>query len=91
MALYIRDDSVNELAGQLAQLTGQTKTEAVRAALQARLNEVRPEKPAHPSHEEFMAGIAAIQAQVRAWGGRPRTAEEIQDDKRLMDEMWGEE
>ncbi len=91
MALYIRDDSVNELAGQLAAITGQTKTEAVRAALEARLDEVRPEKPARPSHEEFMAGIAEIQAQVRAWGGRPRRPEQIEDDKRFMDEMWGEE
>lgn len=84
MALYIRDDTVNELASQLAMTTGKTKTEAVREALERRLREVRTPETLHER-------VARIQAQVRAWGGRPRTPEEIEDDKRFMDEMWGEE
>ncbi len=84
MALYIRDDSVNELASLLARTTGKTKTEAVREALEQRLKTLRTPETLHER-------VARIQAQVRAWGGRPRTPEETEADKRFMDEMWGEE
>lgn len=41
MALNIRNEETDELAGELAKLTGETKTEAVTQALRERLERVR--------------------------------------------------
>jgi len=46
MPLYIKDESVNELAVQVVRLTGaKDKTDAVRRALLAQLNAVKQQKP----------------------------------------------
>jgi antitoxin VapB len=44
MALNIRHPEVEELAGALARLTGETKTEAVRRAIRDRLERLRRER-----------------------------------------------
>jgi len=44
MALNIRNSEAESLAGELARLTGETKTEAVRKALSARLKYVKQQK-----------------------------------------------
>lgn len=44
MALNIRNKETEELAAKLARLTGETKTEAVRKALEARLARLDREK-----------------------------------------------
>ena len=41
MALNIRHDETERLAAELARLTGETKTEAVRKAVQARLERIK--------------------------------------------------
>ena len=83
MAPYIRDETVNQLAGRLAELTGQTKTEAVREALESRLKDVR-------TPETLQERVARIQARARALGITPRTPEELAEDKRFMDELSGD-
>ena len=79
MGLYIRDEGVNELADRLAGLTGATKTQAVREALQAQLKALR-------TPEVLQHRVAALQVQARAAGigpdGRP--------DKALMDDLSGD-
>lgn len=44
MALNIRNQEVESLAAQLAELTGETKTSAVRVALKERLERVKRER-----------------------------------------------
>ena len=44
MALNIRNAETEELADRLARLTGETKTQAVRRALEERLKRVRAER-----------------------------------------------
>ncbi len=61
MGLYIRDGAVNDLADQLAQLTGQSKTQAVREAIELRLKALRT--PAN-----LRERIASLQAQARRLG-----------------------
>lgn len=78
MGLYIRDDGVNELADRLAGLTGTSKTQAVREALELRLKALR-------TPESLRARIADLQAQARAVGIGP----DDQNDKALMDELSG--
>jgi hypothetical protein len=60
MGLYIRDDTVRELAGRLAERRGCTMTEAVRAALEVALR--RDER----SVEDKMRALREIQARVAA-------------------------
>jgi hypothetical protein len=78
MGLYIRDDGVNELADRLAAATGQTKTQAVREALEARLRTLR-------SPATIRARIAAIQERMRAGG----VVADGASDKEFMDELSG--
>ena len=79
MPLYIRDEEVNDLAGELAKAAGLNKTDAVRRALEHELDAL--------SRKETLAQrIAPIQEQARRLGLRPRT----ESDKALMDELSGD-
>lgn len=53
MALNIRNPETEELADTLARLTGETKTEAVRRALQERLKRVRAERAGRTLADEL--------------------------------------
>lgn len=53
MALNIRNSDTEELADTLARLTGETKTEAVRRALQERLTRVRAERTGRTLADEL--------------------------------------
>jgi antitoxin VapB len=54
MPLYIKDESVNELAVHVVRLTGaKDKTDAVRRALLAQLNAVKQQKPLLERIEEL--------------------------------------
>lgn len=53
MALNIRNADTERLAAKLAQLTGETKTEAVRKALEERLARVRRERSGLPLADEL--------------------------------------
>lgn len=53
MALNIRNAETEELAEMLARLTGETKTAAVRRALQERLNRVRAERTGRALADEL--------------------------------------
>ena len=55
MALNIRNLEAEHLAGALAKLTGETKTEAVTRALRARLDRVRRERTARSLADELDA------------------------------------
>jgi antitoxin VapB len=77
MALYVRDEAVNALADRLARLTGASKTEAVRRALEAQIEAVG-------SPEAMSARLAQVRMRARAAGLRPDG-----DDKALMDELSG--
>ena len=55
MALNIRNTDAERLAEKLAALTGETKTEAVIKALEARLNRIRRERTARPLASELDA------------------------------------
>lgn len=81
MGLYIRDDTVNDLADQLAKATGQTKTQAVREALEVRIRALAP--PAQPIAPPW---LAEIQAQARAAGFGP---DPDFDMKAFMDDLSG--
>lgn len=76
MGLYIRDEGVNALAGRLARLTGQSKTQAVREALEQRLEALR-------TPESVQARVAELQARARAAGIMADGA----CDKDLMDDL----
>lgn len=80
MALFIRDDAVDNLAAEVQKaLKVSTKKEAVRRALQNELDRVRRERS--PTRT-----IADLQARVAALGpGDPDF-----DMKRFTDEMWGD-
>jgi antitoxin VapB len=80
MPLYIRDDSVDDLAVKLMKLTGASnKTEAVRDALLARMASVEQKRP-------LLDRIT--DAQVIA--DRIGPVDRDQDLKAFMDEMWGD-
>ncbi|MEM7481338.1 MAG: type II toxin-antitoxin system VapB family antitoxin [Acidobacteriota bacterium] len=55
MALNIRNREVERLASAVAALTGETKTEAVRRALEDRLERLRHERSGRPLVEELDA------------------------------------
>ena len=78
MGLYIRDDGVNELASRLAGLTGQSKTQAVREAIEMRLRTLR-------TPESLPARVAQLQARARAAG----IVADGSSDKELMDDLSG--
>jgi antitoxin VapB len=74
MALNIRNRKTEKLAEQLAALTGETKTEAVTKALQARLSRIRRERTGRPLASELDA-IAEHCASLPTLDSR--TADEI--------------
>ncbi|MBB4186539.1 type II toxin-antitoxin system VapB family antitoxin [Sinorhizobium terangae] len=79
MSLYIRDDTVDELAKQVQQATkAPNKTEAVRRAL---LNELERARKAIPLKDR----IKILQDGVRAMGEDDRNF----DMKKFTDEQWG--
>ncbi len=55
MALNIRNEETERLAAMLAELTGETKTEAVTKALKDRLARVRRERGRRPLADELDA------------------------------------
>ncbi len=80
MSLYIRDDAVDALAVRVQQVTGaRTKTEAVRLALEHELERANAQK----SFAERNARAFALAEKI----GPPNPDF---DEKRFMDEMWGE-
>lgn len=64
LALYVRDHAVGELADALASATGQSKTDAVRAALRAALD-------AEAAKLTLAQRVAPLQAKARALGLTP--------------------
>ena len=74
MALNIRNREVEQLAGALAKLTGETKTEAVRKALRDRLARLRRERSRRRLADE-LDDIARHCARLPVRDGRP--ADEI--------------
>lgn len=80
MALFIRDSDVDALAEELRRLTrAKTKTEAVRHALQARLDEVRRATP-----------LRDRLARSKAMAARLGPGDADFDMKRFTDQMWGD-
>jgi antitoxin VapB len=53
VALNIRNDEAERLAAELAELTGETKTDAVRIALAERLDRFRRERVDHRLADEL--------------------------------------
>lgn len=78
MSLYIRDGSVSELADRLAKMLGKNKTEAVRDALQKRLQALKDE-------ESLPDRIKRVQDKARLAG----ICADGFDDKPLMDDLSG--
>jgi antitoxin VapB len=74
MALNIRNPEAEKLAGALARLTGETKTEAVTRALRDRLTRLRRERAHRPLADE-LDDIARQCAHLPVRDGR--AAEEI--------------
>ncbi len=81
MPLYIRDDSVDDLAKKVMRVTGAAnKTEAVRLALQARLETEKAKK-------SLLERIMECQAMADEIG-KPDPSF---DQKTFSDDMWGDE
>jgi len=74
MALNIRNAEAERLAAELAQYTGETKTEAVTKALEERLERVRREKTGYRRYDELLE-IAERCASLPVLDDRP--ADEI--------------
>jgi antitoxin VapB len=84
MALNIKSAETERLAREVAALTGDTITEAVRKALALRLEQARAEREAEI--ERKRAKLKEIQERVRKkLGGR-----KLVITKRDFDELWGE-
>lgn len=79
MPLNIRDEEVNQLAEQLAGLTGTTKTQAVKIALEHELRRTRNQTPLWERLRPFRQRIAAY----------PDTGVAI--DKAFFDALSGED
>ena len=80
MALYVRDDEVDRLAGEVQRAYGsKTKTEAVRMALKRALEDKKKETP-------LVERLKALQQEVRRLG----TPDPDFDQKKYTDEMWGD-
>ena len=81
MALFIRDPEVDSLAEEIRKLTkSATKTEAVRDALRARVEELRRARPLEDR-------LARAKTMADELGPTSPTF----DMKRFTDEMWGED
>ena len=80
MALYIRDETVDDLAKQLAKVTAQSKTAAVREALETRLAEISDKTP-------LLQRIRPILQQMDDIG----PVDPEFNMKEFTDDMWGEE
>jgi antitoxin VapB len=78
MALYIKDPAVDEMAARLAAVRGQTKTQAVRAALQSALEH----EPAAPSLVDVGVEFA------RALRARGDSAVAATADKAFIDSLY---
>ena len=78
MPLYIRDESVNDLADRLAALMGENKTKAVRTAIEKQIEALQTSGTLHDR-------IARIQAKAAAAG----IVADGHDDKDLMDDLSG--
>ena len=80
MALFIKDQTVDDLATQYQVMTGaKSKTEAVRQALEMGIRHL----PKQPTLETRLAGAFAI---VDAMGPKDPSF----DERAYMDEMWGD-
>lgn len=78
MALYIKDDAVNELAGEYQRATGAiSKTEAVRKALEAALAALQEGRPLLERMEE----VQMVADQIG-------DVDPAIDQKTLSDEIW---
>jgi antitoxin VapB len=76
MAIYITNQEAEDLAREVAALTGETITDAVIAALRARREGLR-----RPSQAEHRARLRAITARTSAIiGGRSVDFAELYDD-----------
>jgi len=85
MALNIKSAETERLAREVAALTGETITEAVRKALEMRLEQAREEREKEIARK--MADMKAVLDRIRAdIGGRK--LEPI--PKEFYDELWGE-
>lgn len=82
MALNIKSAETERLAREVAALTGETITEAVRKALEMRLEQAREEREKEIARQ--MAALRVIQEDVRRLGPLPKIT------KRDFDELWGE-
>lgn len=82
MALNIKSAETERLAREVAALTGETITEAVRKALEMRLEQAREEREKEIARR--MAALRVIQEDVRRLGPLPKIT------KRDFDELWGE-
>lgn len=78
MPLFIRDESVNDLAEKAAKLTGKTKTDAVRLALESHIEALQ-------SSRTLAERVTVLQARARALG----LSADGFDDKPLMDDLSG--
>ncbi|OYR17618.1 type II toxin-antitoxin system VapB family antitoxin [Brucella thiophenivorans] len=77
--LFIKDQSVNELAMKLAKISkAPSKTEAVRRAIQNELNRYANEQP-------LVERVAEIQASMRELIGENKPQH---DHKKFMNEGW---
>lgn len=78
MALYVRNETVNELAEKYARLTGQSKTNAVKRALEQAIEQKANQK-------SLAQRVQSIQERARKLGIEPDGF----DDKALMDDLSG--
>ncbi|WEZ83885.1 type II toxin-antitoxin system VapB family antitoxin [Rhizobium sp. 32-5/1] len=79
MPLYVRDDSVNDLAAEAQRvLKTRTKTEAIRIALERVI-------AAEENRPPLMERLKKLQDRFAAFGPRDPNF----DQKAYLDEMWG--
>lgn len=79
MPLFIKDEGVNELAEKFASMTGKSKTDAVRVALEAQIGALE-------AQGGLTERVRRIQAKAAALG----LVADGYDDKGLMDELSGD-
>ncbi len=79
-SLYIKDRQTAELAARVARIRGVTKTRAVRDALEAAFQDIRPKE----SKPELLNWIESRRAE------RPLRPTGRVSDKRFFDALWGD-